>query len=68
MGSISTIARCRDSILGALGVFDLVLFLGLAQCRHERKTGMVIVLLQWPVTARGWDQEHDIFIQLVDAM
>ena len=54
-------------ILGALVMSDLVLFLGLAQSEHERHAAMVIVLCQAADNCRGWYQQHDIFIQLVDA-
>ena len=38
---------CRDSILAAPLVLDLVLFMDLAQrCRHARHSGMALVLLQ----------------------
>jgi len=58
---------CRDSILAAPLVLDLVLFLDLAQ-----RAGMKGGIQEWlsfyfkaPMTAPGLYPEHDIFIQLM---
>jgi myo-inositol-1-phosphate synthase len=58
---------CRDSILAAPIVLDLVLFLDLAQ-----RAGMKGGIQEWlsfyfkaPMTAPGLYPEHDIFIQLM---
>ncbi|MGH9608818.1 MAG: inositol-3-phosphate synthase [Bryobacteraceae bacterium] len=57
---------CRDSILAAPLVLDLVLFLDLAQ-----RTGMkgiqewLSFYFKGPMTAEGLYPEHDIFIQLM---
>ncbi len=58
---------CRDSILAAPLVLDLVLFLDLAQ-----RAGMRGGIQEWlsfyfkaPMTAPGLYPEHDIFIQLI---
>ncbi|HZT72705.1 MAG TPA: inositol-3-phosphate synthase [Terriglobales bacterium] len=60
---------CRDSILAAPIVLDLVLFLDLAQ-RTEALRGLGIQ--EWlsfyfksPITAPGLYPEHDLFIQLM---
>jgi myo-inositol-1-phosphate synthase len=60
---------CRDSILAAPIVLDLVLFLDLAQ-RSEELRG--IGIQEWlsfyfksPMTAPGLYPEHDLFIQLM---
>ncbi len=57
---------CRDSILAAPSVLDLVLFLDLAQ-----RAGMkgiqewLSFYFKGPMTAEGLYPEHDIFIQLM---
>ena len=60
---------CRDSILAAPIVLDLVLFMDLAQ-RSAELRGLGIQ--EWlsfyfksPMTAPGLDPEHDLFIQLM---
>ncbi len=60
---------CRDSILAAPIVLDLVLFLDLAQRTEELKG---IGIQEWlsfyfksPMTAPGLYPEHDLFIQLM---
>ncbi len=60
---------CRDSILAAPIVLDLVLFLDLAQRSEELKG---IGIQEWlsfyfksPMTAPGLYPEHDLFIQLM---
>ena len=60
---------CRDSILAAPIVLDLVLFLDLAQRTSELKG---IGIQEWlsfyfksPMTAPGLYPEHDLFIQLM---
>src|SRR5207247_433527 len=60
---------CRDSILAAPIVLDLVLFLDLAQRTSELKD---IGIQEWlsfyfksPMTAPGLYPEHDLFIQLM---
>jgi myo-inositol-1-phosphate synthase len=60
---------CRDSILAAPLVLDLVLFLDLAQRSSELKG---IGIQEWlsfyfksPMTAPGLYPEHDLFIQLM---
>ncbi len=60
---------CRDSILAAPIVLDLVLFLDLAQRTAELKG---IGIQEWlsfyfksPMTAPGLYPEHDLFIQLI---
>ncbi len=60
---------CRDSILAAPIVLDLVLFLDLAQRSDELKG---IGIQEWlsfyfksPMTAPGLYPEHDLFIQLM---
>jgi myo-inositol-1-phosphate synthase len=60
---------CRDSILAAPIVLDLVLFLDLAQ-RSEELQGLGIqewlsFYLKSPMTAPGLYPEHDLFIQLM---
>ncbi len=60
---------CRDSILAAPIVLDLVLFLDLAQ-RSEQLRGLGIqewlsFYLKSPMTAPGLYPEHDLFIQLM---
>jgi myo-inositol-1-phosphate synthase len=60
---------CRDSILAAPIVLDLVLFLDLAQ-RSEGLRGLGIqewlsFYLKSPMTAPGLYPEHDLFIQLM---
>jgi myo-inositol-1-phosphate synthase len=60
---------CRDSILAAPIVLDLVLFLDLAQ-RSEELRGLGIqewlsFYLKSPMTAPGLYPEHDLFIQLM---
>ena len=62
---------CRDSILAAPIVLDLVLFMDLAQ-RSQRAEG--IGIQEWlsfyfksPMTAPGLYPEHDLFIQLDEA-
>ncbi len=60
---------CRDSILAAPLVLDLVLFLDLAQRSHElRGLGIqewLSFYLKSPMTAPGLYPEHDLFIQLM---
>jgi myo-inositol-1-phosphate synthase len=60
---------CRDSILAAPIVLDLVLFLDLAQRSHElRGLGIqewLSFYLKSPMTAPGLYPEHDLFIQLM---
>ena len=60
---------CRDSILAAPIVLDLVLFLDLAQRSHElRDLGIqewLSFYLKSPMTAPGLYPEHDLFIQLM---
>ena len=60
---------CRDSILAAPIVLDLVLFLDLAQRSAELQS---IGIQEWlsfyfksPMTAPGLYPEHDLFIQLI---
>jgi len=60
---------CRDSILAAPIVLDLVLFLDLAQRTSELR---VLGIQEWlsfyfksPMTAPGLYPEHDLFIQLM---
>ena len=58
---------CRDSILAAPIVLDLVLFLDLAQ-RSEELCGIGIqewlsFYLKSPMTVPGLYPEHDLFIQ-----
>jgi len=60
---------CRDSILAAPIVLDLILFLDLAQRTSELKS---LVIQEWlsfyfksPMTAPGLYPEHDLFIQLM---
>ena len=60
---------CRDSILAAPIVLDLVLFLDLAQRTSELKS---LGIQEWlsfyfksPMTAPGLYPEHDLFIQLM---
>jgi myo-inositol-1-phosphate synthase len=60
---------CRDSILAAPIVLDLVLFLDLAQRTPELKS---LGIQEWlsfyfksPMTAPGLYPEHDLFIQLM---
>ncbi len=60
---------CRDSILAAPIVLDLVLFLDLAQRTSELKS---LGIQEWlsfyfksPMTASGLYPEHDLFIQLM---
>jgi myo-inositol-1-phosphate synthase len=60
---------CRDSILAAPIVLDLVLFLDLAK-RSEELRGLGIqewlsFYLKSPMTAPGLYPEHDLFIQLM---
>jgi myo-inositol-1-phosphate synthase len=60
---------CRDSILAAPIVLDLVLFLDLAQRSHDLG-GLGIqewlsFYLKSPMTAPGLYPEHDLFIQLM---
>jgi myo-inositol-1-phosphate synthase len=60
---------CRDSILAAPLVLDLVLFLDLAQ-RSKELQGLGIqewlsFYLKSPMTAPGLYPEHDLFIQLM---
>ena len=60
---------CRDSILAAPIVLDLVLFLDLAQ-RSEALRGLGIqewlsFYLKSPMTAPGLYPEHDLFIQMM---
>jgi myo-inositol-1-phosphate synthase len=60
---------CRDSILAAPIVLDLVLFLDLAK-RSEQLKGLGIqewlsFYLKSPMTAPGLYPEHDLFIQLM---
>ncbi len=60
---------CRDSILAAPIVLDLVLFLDLAQ-RSQELQGLGIqewlsFYLKSPMTAPGLYPEHDLFIQLM---
>jgi myo-inositol-1-phosphate synthase len=60
---------CRDSILAAPLVLDLVLFLDLAQ-RSQELRGLGIqewlsFYLKSPMTAPGLYPEHDLFIQLM---
>ncbi|HKF23948.1 MAG TPA: inositol-3-phosphate synthase [Candidatus Angelobacter sp.] len=60
---------CRDSILAAPIVLDLILFLDLAQRSHElRGLGIqewLSFYLKSPMTAPGLYPEHDLFIQLM---
>jgi len=60
---------CRDSILAAPIVLDLVLFLDLAQRSHElRGLGIqewLSFYLKSPMTAPGLYPEHDLSIQLM---
>jgi myo-inositol-1-phosphate synthase len=60
---------CRDSILAAPIVLDLVLFLDLAQRSHElRGLGIqewLSFYLKSPMAAPGLYPEHDLFIQLM---
>jgi myo-inositol-1-phosphate synthase len=60
---------CRDSILAAPIVLDLVLFLDLAQRSHGlRGLGIqewLSFYLKSPMTAPGLYPEHDLFIQLM---
>ena len=60
---------CRDSILAAPIVLDLVLFLDLAQRTPElRRLGIqewLSFYFKSPMTAPGLYQEHDLFIQLM---
>jgi myo-inositol-1-phosphate synthase len=60
---------CRDSILAAPIVLDLVLFLDLAQRSHElRGLGIqewLSFYLKSPMTVPGLYPEHDLFIQLM---
>jgi myo-inositol-1-phosphate synthase len=60
---------CRDSILAAPLVLDLVLFLDLAQRTPElRRLGIqewLSFYFKSPMTARGLYPEHDLFIQLI---
>ena len=57
---------CRDSILAAPLVLDLVLFLDLAQrAGMKRHSGVAQLLLQVPDDAPGLYPEHDLFIQLM---
>ncbi|HEY6274215.1 MAG TPA: inositol-3-phosphate synthase [Terriglobales bacterium] len=60
---------CRDSILAAPIVLDLVMFLDLAQRSHElRGRGIqewLSFYLKSPMTAPGLYPEHDLFIQLM---
>jgi myo-inositol-1-phosphate synthase len=60
---------CRDSILAAPIVLDLILFLDLAQ-RSQELCGLGIqewlsFYLKSPMTAPGLYPEHDLFIQLM---
>jgi myo-inositol-1-phosphate synthase len=58
---------CRDSILAAPIVLDLVLFLDLAKRSHELKAlgvqEWLSFYLKSPMTAPGLYPEHDLFIQ-----
>jgi myo-inositol-1-phosphate synthase len=60
---------CRDSILAAPIVLDLVLFLDLAQrCAELRDIGIqewLSFYFKSPMTAPGLYPEHDLFIQLM---
>jgi myo-inositol-1-phosphate synthase len=60
---------CRDSILAAPIVLDLVLFMDLAQRTPElRRLGIqewLSFYLKSPMTAPGLYPEHDLFIQLM---
>ena len=60
---------CRDSILAAPIVLDLVLFLDLAQrCAELRGIGIqewLSFYFKSPMTAPGLYPEHDLFIQLM---
>jgi myo-inositol-1-phosphate synthase len=60
---------CRDSILAAPIVLDLVLFLDLAQrCSELRGKGIqewLSFYFKSPMTAAGLYPEHDLFIQLI---
>jgi myo-inositol-1-phosphate synthase len=60
---------CRDSILAAPIVLDLVLFLDLAQRTAELKGKGIQEWLSFyfksPMTAQGLYPEHDLFIQLI---
>ena len=60
---------CRDSILAAPIVLDLVLFLDLAQRTPElRRLGIqewLSFYFKSPMTAPGLYPEHDLFIQLI---
>jgi myo-inositol-1-phosphate synthase len=60
---------CRDSILAAPIVLDLVLFLDLAQRTRElRRLGIqewLSFYFKSPMTAPGLYPEHDLFIQLM---
>ena len=60
---------CRDSILAAPIVLDLVLFMDLAQRSRSARawdSGMADLLFQGADDARrGFIPEHDLFIQLM---
>ncbi|HVX67881.1 MAG TPA: inositol-3-phosphate synthase, partial [Bryobacteraceae bacterium] len=57
---------CRDSILAAPIVLDLVLFLDLAQrCGMKGIQEWLSFYFKGPMTAPGLYPEHDIFIQLM---
>ncbi len=59
---------CRDSILAAPIVLDLVLFLDLAQRCGLRRMGIqewLSFYFKSPMTAPGLYPEHDLFIQLM---
>ena len=57
---------CRDSILAAPLVLDLVLFLDLAQrCGMKGIQEWLSFYFKGPMTAPGLYPEHDIFIQLM---
>ena len=57
---------CRDSILAAPLVLDLVLFLDLAQrCGMRGIQEWLSFYFKSPMTAPGLYPEHDIFIQLM---
>jgi len=57
---------CRDSILAAPIVLDLVLFMDLAQRAHMRGIQeWLSFYFKSPMTAPGLYPEHDLFIQLM---
>jgi myo-inositol-1-phosphate synthase len=57
---------CRDSILAAPIVLDLVLFLDLAhRCRMKGIQEWLSFYFKSPMTAPGLYPEHDLFIQLM---